>query len=65
MLYSVLEDAYDPANVGQVYNAFGIGVDGALVVVRPDGYVGKVEVLDKAAAKSVAQYFAGFLNTDA
>ena len=58
----MLEDAYEPSNlrrVGQAYQAFGIGAEGALVVVRPDGYVGIVATLDEV--QSVGAYFAGCL----
>jgi len=45
---------------GQIYERYGISRSkGALVVVRPDGYVGAIAPLDDLAALDV--YFAGFM----
>ena len=46
-------------NGGKAYESYGIAPEGAIVVVRPDGYVGMVAPLDGAA--ELDQYFAGFM----
>jgi hypothetical protein len=47
---------------GQIYERYGISRSkGALVVVRPDGYVGAIAPLDDLAALDV--YFAGFMQS--
>lgn len=45
--------------VESIYADFGIGSEGAVVVVRPDGYVGLVTSLHDIQA--LADYFTGFL----
>jgi phenol 2-monooxygenase len=45
---------------GLAYSTYGISPAGAVVVVRPDGYVGTVAPLDRA--EHLDQYFAGFMN---
>jgi phenol 2-monooxygenase (NADPH) len=42
---------------GDAYETYGIGHNGAIVVVRPDGYVGMVAPLENVAV--VEEYFAG------
>jgi phenol 2-monooxygenase (NADPH) len=42
-----------------MYDSYGIRPEGAIVVVRPDGYVSAVMGLDETAA--LETYFAGFL----
>lgn len=44
---------------GKAYDSFGIGPEGALVVVRPDGYVGAVFPFD--ATQDADSYFASFM----
>ena len=44
---------------GKVYETYGIGPEGALVVVRPDGYVANIVPLDLAHALDA--YFSAFL----
>ncbi|KAI5123497.1 hypothetical protein M0805_008865 [Coniferiporia weirii] len=44
---------------GAAYKAFGISPEGAVVVVRPDGYIGTVVSLDDM--KALDCYFAGFM----
>jgi phenol 2-monooxygenase len=44
--------------VGNAHAVYGIGEGGALVVVRPDGYVGTV--LPLAEVAEVAKYFGSF-----
>ncbi|KAI0042735.1 hypothetical protein FA95DRAFT_1499663 [Auriscalpium vulgare] len=44
---------------GKMYEAYGIADEGAIVVVRPDGYVGVVAPLDGLSI--VDDYFAGFM----
>lgn len=45
---------------GQIHERYGISRSaGALVVVRPDGYVGTIAPLDNLAALDA--YFAGFM----
>lgn len=45
---------------GTAYATYGIKPDGAIVVVRPDGYVGTVAPLDKV--KHLDQYFGAFMD---
>ena len=62
LTYSVLLDDTDmfKRNGGQGYEYFGIDADqGALVIVRPDGYVGIVAPFDKV--DEVESYFSGFM----
>lgn len=44
---------------GGGYDAYGIGPDGAIIVVRPDGYVGTVAPLQDLSY--LDSYFASFL----
>ena len=44
---------------GKAYRSYGLSPDGAVVIVRPDGYIGTVVPLDGVAALS--EYFAGFM----
>jgi phenol 2-monooxygenase (NADPH) len=44
---------------GKLYETYGVCSEGAVVVVRPDGYVGSVTGLDDITG--FEQYFAGFL----
>ncbi|TDL26709.1 hypothetical protein BD410DRAFT_825808 [Rickenella mellea] len=46
-------------NGGKAYESYGILKDGALVIVRPDGYIGMVAPLDKVS--DVDTYFKGIL----
>jgi phenol 2-monooxygenase len=48
----------DPG-AGICYETFGVGSEGAIVVVRPDNHVGSVHRLDETA--ELEQYFNGFL----
>ena len=41
---------------------YGIGTDGVVVVVRPDGYVGTVTALDSLT--HISTYFKSFLSLD-
>ncbi|KAF9024638.1 hypothetical protein BDZ89DRAFT_1102452 [Hymenopellis radicata] len=45
---------------GRAYKTFGVSAHGAVVVVRPDGYVGTVAPLDKA--DDLKRYFSAFMN---
>ena len=47
------------AEGGKVYESFGISEEGAVVVVRPDGYIGTISSLDNEPA--ISEYFAGFM----
>lgn len=60
----VLLDDTDVTNKkgGKVYETYGVGPEGAVVVVRPDGYVGTVAPLDEV--KSLDGYFAGFMKSN-
>lgn len=41
---------------------YGVDVTkGAIIVVRPDGYVGAIVTLNEAGFKGLSDYFAGFL----
>ena len=48
------------ATGGTAYATYGISRNGAIVVVRPDGYVGTVAPLDNP--QHVDQYFGAFIN---
>jgi phenol 2-monooxygenase (NADPH) len=55
----VLEDADDSHAPVKAYETFGIVEGGALVVVRPDGYIGVISQLDDV--KKIGEYFSLFL----
>ncbi|KAG1900271.1 FAD binding domain-containing protein [Suillus fuscotomentosus] len=61
----VFVDDTDPtANFGgEGYSYFGVGSEGALVAVRPDGYVGAIAPLDRAEVLDA--YFASFMKIPA
>lgn len=44
---------------GGGYASYGIDNNGAIVVVRPDGYVGTVAPLDRP--QDISDYFANFM----
>jgi len=44
---------------GEAYSSYGISLDGAVIVVCLDGYVGLVTSLN--AVKELDEYFSGFL----
>ncbi len=44
---------------GKIYEEFGIRPEGAVVVIRPDGYVASITGLDKPT--ELVKYFASFL----
>ena len=44
---------------GKAYKSFGISAEGAVVIVRPDGYVGMVAPLD--GTEALHEYFSGFM----
>ncbi|KAF5351297.1 hypothetical protein D9758_008005 [Tetrapyrgos nigripes] len=46
---------------GKVYSTYGIGAAGAMVVVRPDGYVGTIAPLN--GVTDLTDYFASFLTS--
>jgi phenol 2-monooxygenase len=48
---------------GGGYSYYGVGPEGALVVVRPDGYVGAIAPLDHAGGLDA--YFASFMKIPA
>lgn len=48
---------------GQGYSYYGVGPEGALVVVRPDGYVGAIAPLDHV--EELDTYFASFMKIPA
>jgi phenol 2-monooxygenase len=52
-------DTYDRVGGGG-FAKFGIHAQGAVVVARPDGYIGMVSSLE-SAADDIRAYFAGFL----
>lgn len=45
---------------GQAYKNFGVGSAGAVVIVRPDGYVGTVAPLSDVG--SIFDYFKSFFS---
>ena len=59
----VLLDAIDVTGKkgGKVYEEYGVRPEGAVVVIRPDGYVASITSLDKPGA--LEKYFANFLKT--
>lgn len=56
----VLIDDSDPheRSGGKAYTSFGINPSGAIVIVRPDGYVGMVAPF--TAVDDIEQYFDSF-----
>ena len=45
-----------------MHEKYGVSVDkGALVLVRPDGYVGAIVTLDEDGFEAMNAYFAGFM----
>lgn len=44
---------------GKAYELFGVGPEGAVVVVRPDGYIGTILRLEDV--QGLADYFAAFM----
>lgn len=60
-MYRVFIDDVTPAGTegGDAYESFGISQEGAIVVVRPDGYVGTVAPIDNT--EHIGNYFAGFM----
>ncbi len=44
---------------GKAYESFGVGHEGAVVVVRPDGYIGAVLRLDDV--QGLTGYFGAFM----
>jgi len=44
---------------GKAYESFGVGLEGAVVVVRPDGYIGTILRLDDV--QGLAEYFGAFM----
>jgi phenol 2-monooxygenase len=44
---------------GEGYSHYGVGPEGALVVVRPDGYVGAIAPLDRV--EELDAYFGSFM----
>ena len=57
--FSVLVDDPSAPSAG-AYQTFGITEGGAVVAVRPDGYVGSVVALDDM--KKLGEYLSGFLS---
>jgi phenol 2-monooxygenase len=59
-IYGDMESLH--GGTGEGYQKFGIGRDvGALVVIRPDGYVAVVTTPDVAGIQEVEKFFEGFL----
>ena len=46
---------------GDGYKNYGIGPEGAIVVVRPDGYVGLVGPFDLHGVSELGDYFKAFM----
>lgn len=47
---------------GAIHVKYGVDVEkGAIIVVRPDGYVGAVVGLNENGFEALSAYFAGFL----
>ncbi|KAG2102150.1 hypothetical protein BD769DRAFT_1393697 [Suillus cothurnatus] len=61
----VFIDDTDPTGSfgGEGYSYYGVGAEGALVVVRPDGYVGAIAPLDHV--EDLDAYFASFMKIPA
>lgn len=60
-MFRVFIDDVDPAGAdgGDAYESLGISPEGAIIVVRPDGYVGTVAPIH--GHDHISRYFAGFL----
>ncbi|KAI1361143.1 FAD binding domain-containing protein [Xylaria arbuscula] len=57
------EESYHHGN-GRAYEGYGVDPEeGALVIVRPDGYVGLVASLERKGWEEVAKWFRGVLRT--
>jgi phenol 2-monooxygenase len=58
-----LIDALDMTSTkgGKAHASFGIGTSGAVVIVRPDGYVGFISPLN--TLQDINSYFASFMKT--
>jgi len=61
----VFIDDTDPTGSfgGEGYSYYGVGAEGALVAVRPDGYVGAIAPLDHV--EDLDAYFASFMEIPA
>lgn len=61
--FRVFVDDIDVKGVqgGKAYVSYGIPPEGAVVIVRPDGYIGMIAPLD--GVKDIDRYFAGFLKS--
>ena len=46
---------------GKAYGTYEIGSEGAVVIVRPDGYIGMMSPLGETGAKEIDAYFSKFL----
>lgn len=59
-IYADTTDPFLPAD-GALHKTFGISKQGAVVVVRPDGYVGMLGRLDGGLDEDLARYFDAFV----
>ena len=63
LIYRVLLDDVDVKGEigGKAYTTYGISTNGAVAVVRPDGYTGMIAPLGETGAKEILDYFSGFM----
>lgn len=63
ILYRILIDDFDVSGKkgGDGYKNYGVGPEGAVVVVRPDGYVGLVGPFSSQGVSELGEYFKGFM----
>jgi len=60
-LYAGIEDTYHEGRI-DAYSHFGVDEDrGAIVILRPDGYVSAVEEFDTKSFENINAFFNGFM----
>ena len=48
---------------GDAYSSLGISLEGAIILIRPDGYTGIVVPLSSGGLDALVQYFSTFMVT--
>lgn len=61
--YKMYIDTREDGGIGSLHERYGVDAQGAIVVVRPDGWVGTFVVLQNY--EKLDQYFSGFLELQA
>lgn len=54
-------DALATGDLGLLHSSLDISLEGAVLVVRPDGYVGTITSLGIDSAKELGNYFSAFM----